>query len=72
VSRAAITVLRLVLAGMAWRDWTGRDRRLEAEAHVQFSVVERGLRDPHLAKVRRWADVLGYDLALVKREGGSP
>jgi hypothetical protein len=26
VSLAAITVLRLVLAGMAWRDWTGRDR----------------------------------------------
>jgi transcriptional regulator with XRE-family HTH domain len=34
------------------------------------SELETGVIGPRLSTARRWADALGYDLALVKREGG--
>lgn len=37
--------------------------------HAQFSVLERGHRHPRLDSLRRWAEALGFDLALVPKEG---
>lgn len=45
---------------------------LGLEKHAQFSVLERGHRNPRLDSLRKWADVLGFDLALVPRSVVEP
>jgi transcriptional regulator with XRE-family HTH domain len=37
------------------------------QKHAQFSVLERGHRHPRLDSLRRWADALDFDLALVPK-----
>lgn len=44
-------------------------KQLGLSAHTQFSLLERGHRQPHLDTLRAWAAVLGYGIALVPLEG---
>jgi transcriptional regulator with XRE-family HTH domain len=56
------------------RNWS--QRYVQERASVSplavgyLSRLESGTAEPRLSTLRRWADALGYDLVLVKREGG--